>query len=385
MNMIDDVRATDPYPPSRVALDLDAEGRELMEEIMSTTKEKTPLRAHPLRRHGRWVVPVAAAAAVAAVVAGGVVLRGGDDGADPAGPANPGQANPSKSTQQKPAQPKQPKSDPGLPPTAENLHNVVLNDDSWQIENLNNDPVYGGSLSWAKGTAETGFKSAQVTWYQADDYQSYLNDRRADGPGRPATVLGQEGEAFHSVIALPNAKHIQMYGDGRMDPPQGPSDDLRVMTILPPVGDWFLEFDVMVDDEQEYAEVTAALSRVDRDAWLRAIDRGTVTPSEGQAFLDEAGQGVPLPPGTTVTVEDLSLPQSPYQARASFVSKVLCGWADRYVGGDGAALAKLQASKDWAVLQAMDDEGGYPEVTEETVRELADDPSSKYKPGWGCL
>lgn len=383
MNMIDDVRATDPYPPSRVALDLDAEGRELMEEIMSTTKEKTPLRAHPLRRHGRWVVPMAAAAAVAAVVAGGVVLRGGDDGADPAGPANPGQANSSKSTQQKPAQPKPRKSDPGLPPTAENLHHVVLNDDTWRIENLDNDPVYGGGLKWEKGSEETGFKSVQVTWYQAEDYQMYLADRRAGGAGRPATVLGQDGEAFHTELALPNSKSVSMYPGGITDPPQGPADDLRVMTILPPVGDWFLEFDVMVDDAEEYADVMAALSRVDAAAWLAAIDRDAVVEGEGQAFLDEAGQGVPLPPGVTVTVADLNLPQSPYQARATFVSKVLCGWAERYVGGDDAALAKLQASKDWAVLQAMD-EGDYPEMTEETVQGLADDRSFEYKPGWSC-
>jgi hypothetical protein len=385
MNMIDDVRAADPYPPSRVALDLDAEGRELMEEIMSTTKEKTPLRAHPLRRHGRWVVPVAAAAAVAAVVAGGVVLRGGDDGADRPdnqGPANPGQAN-SKSTQQKPAQPKQRKSDPGLPPTAENLHHVVLNDSAWQISNLNNDPDYGGSLSWANGK-----RTLQVTWYPAEDYQAYLADRRDIGPAKNATVLGQEGESFHQAIDLQKAggQSIYLGTEATLGPDGEPSgNNLRVTTILPPVGDFFLEFDASVTDETEYAAVMAALSRVNGQAWTAAIDRATVTAGEGQAFLGQAGQGVPLPPGMTMTVADLELPQSEYHARASYVSKVLCGWAERYVGGDDAALDALQASKDWAVLQAMDKDGDYPEVTAENVQALANDPTfDDWRMGWGC-
>lgn len=382
MNMVDEVRATDPYPPSRVALDLDAEGRELMEEIMSTTKEKTPLRAHPLRRHGRWVVPVAAAAAVAAVVAGGVVLRGGDDGADPAVPANPGQATSTKSAPEKPAQPKPRKSDPGLPPTAENLHHVVLNDGAWQISNLHNDEVYGGELSWSKGK-----QTLQVTWYPASDYQSYLADRRDIGPTRDATVLGQQGEAFHQAIDLKKSDDQSLYlGTEPTLGPDGedPGNNLRVMTILPPVGDFFLEFDASVIDEAEYDVVMAQLSRVNGQAWNAAIDQATVTAGEGEAFLDQAGQGVPLPQGMTVTVADLKLPQSEYHARASFASKVLCGWAQRYVDGDDAALSTLQGSADWAVLKAMGD-GGYADVTADLVQELAADRTfDSWRQGWGC-
>lgn len=384
MNMVDEVRATDPYPPSRVVLDFDAEGRELMEEIMSTTKEKTPLRAHPLlRRHGRWVVPVAAAAAVAAVVAGGVVLRGGDDGADPAGPAgpaNPGKVTSTKSAPQKPAQPKPRKSDPGLPPTAENLHHVVVNDSAWKISSLSGDAENGGSLKWKNGRS-----TLELNWYPADQYDAYLADRRGTGPARPATVLGQEGEAFRMAVDLEDVgKNTYMLTEPTGDANEDPGDNLRVTTMLPPVGDFYLEFDAFVANETEYAALMGALSRVNEAAWTAAIDRDTVTAGEGQAFLDQAGQGVPLPPGMTVTVADLDLPQSPYHARGSYLSKVLCGWADRYVDGDDSALTKLQASKDWAVLQAMDDEGDYPEAAEVTVQGLAGDRSYEYKPVLGC-
>lgn len=384
MNMLDKVRATDPYPPSRVALDLDAEGRELMEEIM--TPKKTLLSRHPLGRHGRWVVPVAAAAAVAAVAVGGVVIRGGDDGADPSnsGAASSGQAHPSKSTQK----PAQPKSDPGLPPSPENLYHVVHNDDAWKVDSLDNDPVYGGSLSWTNDKLRM-----EMTWYQAEDYQMYLRDRRTGGPGSKVTILGQEGEAFtKSFDDLPLPKDgATIYATDGPEMSAEPTNDPNVpdlyggLTILPPVGDWFLEFSAAAGSRAEYNAMIAGLTRVDRDAWLAAMSGQVVRPADGAAFLDEAGRGVPLPDGVTVTEADLSLPQSPYQARTSFVSKVLCGWAKQYAGGDDAALDALRGSKDWAVLKAMDEEGDYPEVTEENVKLLAADRTDDgWRSGWGC-
>ena len=35
-----------------------------------------------------------------------------------------------------------------------------------------------------------------MTWYQADDYDTYLADRRADGTESGARVLGQDGRSF---------------------------------------------------------------------------------------------------------------------------------------------------------------------------------------------
>ena len=105
------------------------------------------------------------------------------------------------------------------------------------------------------------------------------------------------------------------------------------------MGDWFLEFDAFAGSEAEYANVMASLTRVERAAWLTGVDTDdVVVPAEGEAFLQEAGQDVPMPEGVSVTVGDLRLPQDTYQARVAFVAPVLCGWAEQYAAGNDAAL-----------------------------------------------
>ena len=158
------------------------------------------------------------------------------------------------------------------------------------------------------------------------------------------------------------------------------------MTILPPVGDWFLEFDAFVGSEDEYADVMASLTRVERGAWLAGVDTDDVVlPAEGEAFLQEAGQDVPMPEGVSVTVGDLWLPQDAYQARVAFVAPVLCGWAEQYAAGNDAALTALRGSASWPVMQAMASDGDYPAVVAEDVELLAGDRSYEgWRQGWGC-
>ncbi len=165
-----------------------------------------------------------------------------------------------------------------------------------------------------------------------------------------------------------------------------PDGTIRVMTILPPVGDWFLEFDAFVGSEDEYADVMASLTRVERGAWLAGVDTDdVVVPAEGEAFLQEAGQDVPMPEGVSVTVGDLWLPQDAYQARVAFVVPVLCGWAEQYAAGNDAALTALRGSASWPVMQALASDGDYPTVVAEDVELLAGDRHYEgYRQGWGC-
>ena len=80
--------------------------------------------------------------------------------------------------------------DPGLPPTAGNLHQVLLVRDGWSIKYMDAS-AWGGSIQWEKG-ADT----LEMTWYKAEDYDAYLADRRADGTESGARLLGQDGRAF---------------------------------------------------------------------------------------------------------------------------------------------------------------------------------------------
>ncbi len=384
MNTDDAVAATNPYPRRTVdGLPLEAADHVLLEEIMSmptATATRTPRPTRPSRRR-HWLAPVAAAAAVAALVATGVALQGQQP--NPSQPESPPVSSGNSVTPV----------DPGLPPTAENLLQVLLVQDGWTVRSTSASP-YGGSIMWAQG-ADT----LEMSWYEAEDYDMYLADRRAgDGTESSARILGQDGRSFNlgpvsqgpllygrggPPIEASGGSWTAEYRGGAVPHPDG---TIRVMTILPPVGDWFVEFDAFVGSEDEYAEVMASLTRVERAAWLAGIDNDdVVVPAEGEAFLQQAGQAVPMPEGVTVTVGDLQLPQDAYQAGVTFVRPVLCGWAEQYAAGNDAALTALRGSESWPVMQALASEGDYPKVVAEDVVLLAGDRHYQgYRDGWGC-
>lgn len=160
---------------------------------------------------------------------------------------------------------------------------------------------------------------------------------------------------------------------------------LRVETMLPPVGDWFLAFNAEVPSEEAYQDLVASLQRVDRRTWLAAMDGSVIQPDDAEAFLDKVSRGVPMPSGVTVTPEDLRLPQDSYQARVAFVTPVMCGWAEEYTGGNASALKVLRSSGDWSVMEAIADGGGLASVFRREVRQLAGHPDYiGWRAQWGC-
>lgn len=374
MNTDEVLAAGDPYPQRSVeGLPLRAARDELLEKVMATPT-KTPTRNRPIvPRRPRWVAPVVAAAAVAAVVAGAVAVIGPQSETDPKSPDSV--AGPAADT----------------PPTSENLRQVVLRQDGWTVDGLD-DSDSGGALYWKNGDS-----TLEVSWYKAAAHDSYLRDRDADDDEKErVSLLGQSGWAFLTHVDMSLGKVATLQG-GKVERPRDdfiepkkangrPVDNrLRVMTVLPPVGDWFLEFDATVADRAEYEQLMDSLQRVDRRTWLDALDGAVVQPDEAEAFLDEVGSGVPMPPGVTVTPEDLRLPQDPYQARATFVSPVLCGWAEEYADGNGDAIDVLRDSDEWPVIQAMEADGAYPSVIRDDVRRLERNPKyDGWRQGWGC-
>lgn len=239
----------------------------------------------------------------------------------------------------------------------------------------------GGGQYWTNGN-----QRLEVQWYPASQYDSYLQDRRHGTTERAVELLGQSG---HEFTEKPASASQQANSDVLQPSPKVKSDrpwaydggtavyGHRVYTILPAIGDYFLMIDTYTTDKATFDEVIDSLTRVDEAAWEGVIDEATVTEAEGEAFLTEAKQDVPMPDGVEVTVDDLNLPQSPYQARAAFAGPVLCGWAEQYVDGDEQALETLRASSEWPVLQAMLAEGDYAEVVAENIEQLAGGTTDK--------
>ena len=379
-----DLAAADRYPPSTLTgLDLDLAREELRREITATPRRGTV--SWQGSRRPRWVPAVAAAAAVAAVVTGGLALRGDDR--QSGGPA----ATPSTGPTAGPTAAHTPDRTGGLAPTADNLHQVVLEVPGWTLTSVVDDSTYGGSLGW-----EHGAEAVELTWSPADQYDSYLRDRQQVGPERAVSALGQDGKGFsYGRFDQPPANGtvvVDPTADPNPDDPDVP-DLTRWQALFPPTGDWFLEVDVRLHDGSAIRPMLARLTRVDRDAWLAHLATAdTVVPDAGSTFLAEAGRGVPLPPGVTVTVEDLRLPQDGYQARAAYVVPVLCGWArelrDARASGDAGteqqAVAALEGSADWPVVRAMRRSGDFPQVFAASVRKLVGGTPTDLAAAWGC-
>jgi hypothetical protein len=279
------------------------------------------------------------------------------------------------------------KADPGLPPNAQNLYQVLVTADGWSFDDMANSKEWGGSQIWTNGG-----QWLEVQWYPPSQYDTYLRDLRVGTIERAVELLGQSGLEF-TEKPLPASPPDD--GDPAADhPAPGDTEDRviwggtegmpmgghRVYTILPAVGDYFLMIDAYTTDKAVFEAVMGSLTRVDKTTWEHTIDQGTVTESEGEAFLAEAKRGIPIPEGVDVTVDDLDLPQSPYQARAAFAGPVLCGWAEQYLAGDHRALETLRDSRDWPVLRAMRSEGDYAEVVAETIEGLVSGTTDKGNP-----
>jgi hypothetical protein len=275
---------------------------------------------------------------------------------------------------------------------------VVLTGAGWEVSHLDSDPEYGGSLSWEDGAA-----SAELSWYPAESYDSYLGDRRAIGPERRVELLGQEGSAFSygrsdavpdssdALLPDPTAGPDTPAGGSGDDP--GAPDTVRRHLLLPPVGDWFLEVDVTLAADTPLRTFTAALRRVPEKEWVAYLaDQDTVVPATAAAFLAEAGREVSLPPGVTVTAADLSLPQDGYQARVAFLQAVMCGWAERLedarASGDTdaeqRATTALRASAGWPVMEALAADGEFDEVFAEGATALVAGRAFDVTGAWGC-
>lgn len=367
------VAAATPYPQAQVDdLSVGMAGHDLMETIMTT--EPRPTRTaltdagSPIRPTRRFVTPVLAAAAVTAIVVGSLALRdgSGDAPGEEAAPASSGATTTSATG---PA--------PSLAPRGDNLFEVVLTADDWQVTNLDQS-TWGGNLSWTHDDEQV-----EMNWYRAEDYPSYLADRREIGPAEKIELLGQEGEAFTYPKAqqgdpvemgVPLAKKPSKGDDGTriVKDPELP-DGTRTMVILPPVGDWFLEFDVTAEDARSVESLLESLRRVPHAEWLAALDDTTVQPAEAEEFLKKVSQGVPMPDGLEVEPGDLDLPQSAYHARIAFISPVVCAWAEDYLGGDEEALEVLRSSKDWSAVTALEPDGDYGSALAESVELLAKD------------
>lgn len=317
---------------------------ELLEEIMSSpvidrVTEPTAPRG---RRTPRWVATAGAAAAVIAVAAIPLWITQGDE---PAGE----QEAPFVSVVE------------GIGERA------LLSTAGWTVENVNENE-YGGEIGYTNGSQEL-----QITWYPADQYESYVTDREhikhpEVDPGEPIDVLGAPSRLW-------------AYS----------SDDHTV--IVPPGDKFFLEVRGSNMDKQAFLAVLGDLRPVTRAGLEDGLPERFVSKQERSAAIAEILDGIgTLPPGFDAA-EVTSTEPDPYHLGADVSGAVACAWIAEFARAKDAgseprmtaAADALQASKHWPILLEMDERGDYSEVVWEYADEVAAGAVPEgYRQGLGC-
>jgi hypothetical protein len=330
-----------PAPFAAAALPDDVEG---VLSPLAPGQARTP-------RHRRWLVAAAAAAAVAVTVALPAYLLRGDPGTERVAGAPPA-ATPTGAS---PA----PAPEPSAAPAAGPRDRVLLDLAGWTLDNLYDS--YGGGKGWSAQYTD-GTRGIEIVAYPEATYEDRAGDLT------PTVVPSPSGSVFEVSVLGTTAL---MWENG--------VDDLRV--AVPPQNGLYLEI-LGGQDRAEFEELLGHLRWVDTATFAASLPDGFVGPDDELEVAREMLADVPLPPGTTVE----QLPQGEINARyhfaAGIIGQVVCRWYEIGVAARGSgdtaaaeqAVAALASSREWAVLQEMQAEGGYPDA----VWEVADSASAGF-------
>jgi hypothetical protein len=345
------VRDADPYRAGLVAR-LGGAEHTLLEEIMSE-----PSSSRSRVRHTRWwrtAAVLSAAAAITGILAVPALLAAHR----PAKPApaiaflSPGSA-PSAAASAAPSPTGKPTE--LLKTTADKVL-LLIGEPGWEITNVYGFGAAEGTIVYAKGDL-----SLDVTWYQADYYAGYYQDRLEVSAPAPGAVDGWNGDVF---------TYSESDWELMLRPRNGVFAGLRTS------GPW---------TRAGFDAVLAATDRVGAQTWLHALPADTVTPPEVDRAAQQVLAGVPLPPGFEAHALAIPGVNDPYQFGAQVIGRVGCGWIDEWTrakkDGDAAAAGRaataLTSSRDWPALKNMQAEGGY----SESFWDLADRVAAGKSPG----
>jgi hypothetical protein len=349
------VRDADPYRPELIGR-LDGADGSLLEEIMSVPP-RPRMRPSTVRRFAGALVAASLVTGVLAVS----TMPDADQSGHRAAPAVPSEApvvhgsGPAATAMVYSA---------AVLKAAEANPRLLIDQPGWTATT-----VYGFTKQTGTIEFEHGPRRLTMTWYPADGYDSYYQDRLAVSRPEAVQVDGGAGSLFR-------------YSDNdfavMLRPRDGAFAELRTG------GAW---------TRTAFDKVIAEVVRVDVPTWLAALPPEIVTPGRAQEAADKVLAGIPLPPGfDRAALAGLGI-NDPYQFGAEVSSLVGCGWMTEWLrakeAGDPAALqrasAALRGSHQWAVLQRMEGDGQWSEVFWETADGfVAGHPSRGYASAIGC-
>ena len=241
---------------------------------------------------------------------------------------------------------------------AKRMPRFLLDAPGWTMSTVYGFGEGSGTLGFTQGTGEQQ-KTLQLQWYPAGGYEQ----RR-------------EKESNDSLIAH---EPTHLLGDTVTLFTYGPTDHA---TLLHPDGDSFVEVRGQGLSKADYLAVTAQLRTATVKEFVAALPAGITTPGKQSERAQQVLADIPVPNGFTFRSDGDTL--DAYQFGVLVTGQVFCAWADRYYSGDAKAkaqaVAAVETSHGWKVLNDMNAAGDWPEVVWEYADRLA---SGKPKVGVG--
>jgi hypothetical protein len=225
---------------------------------------------------------------------------------------------------------------------------LLMTAPGWSVTRADEFTADQGEMAFSNGSDEV-----ELFWRPTGQYQSYLRDRESDSNDQTAIAfLGRPATMF-------------TYTDTAAG--MGPSFD----TIVSPEGKTFVEIrGDALGSEDAYRQLLDSFEHTDVNTWLSAMPPSVVQPSDRAATVDEMLRGIPLPPGfDPAALRRGDTVSDRYQLGVKVAGSVACEWLDRWTEGlakgDRAEVQQaknaLATSHDWAILQELAKQGGYPQ------------------------
>ncbi|MEU4158619.1 hypothetical protein [Actinoplanes sp. NPDC026670] len=208
---------------------------------------------------------------------------------------------------------------------------LVIDESGWELQ-----VIYGLTDGTGSVTYEKGDRNVDLSWYRADYYPSYLEDRSHTGRPVATRVAGSKAKIF---------TYSRRDFAVMLDPRDGTFVEIRVQGGG--VDRAFVE------------ELLTRIRQVGPDEFLAALPPEVITPGEAREATGKAVAGVPLPPGFDVDGLTPDGAYTPWQFRSRVAKGVMCGWTGEWVRAVEAtdapaaetAVAALRGSRNWPLLQ----------------------------------
>ncbi len=374
------VAGANPFGDDSVRhLPTDRAESELLEEILTTTEPATRLRP---RRRSRIAIGAAAAVAIAAAVAVvGSVLP--------------------KDSPVAPFVAPQPAYAAELRAIAEANERILIDDPAWKVIRVGEFTKDLGEMEFANGD-----KTFDLTWYSAKEYKSRFDGWAHDAIRRTEVqVLGQKGTLFrHAPPSAGSVGHpLPRPGNGPRpaSPTPIPKENFKIIFILPPQGEAYVQFSANLGSEEAYREVLGKLKKVDVNTWLGAMPESVVKPQNVRAAVDGMLADITVPKGFNKAPLYKETVIARYHLGARVTGAATCAWLDQWSAakksGDKAKAAEavkaMQGSKSWKILKELEAKGGWSQAVWHYADEIAGKvkpeaksgkPADGYQEGFGC-